>query len=712
MMTDKISLRGKPLALVVDDDLSLRLSMCAALAKAGFVTVEAENGREAVEVFQSDVPDIVLLDVVMPEMDGFATCIALRNLPKGKYTQILMVTGLDDMESIKRAFEVGANDFVTKPINWVMLGHRGRYLLCAGRAMEELSTSKRRLAKTQELARLGNWEFDLVSNSFHCSPEAGRLLGLREDGRQINYKDFLASVAVQEHDRVKEKIDTAIKLKSPFSLNYRAIFRDGTQLHILNRCEIFYNENGEAEMMLGAVQDVTQLKNAEEEIHLLAFYDSLTGLANRTLFMDRLGYEISMAKRQRKIFALLFLDLDQFKRINDTFGHHIGDPLLKNVSETLQKCIRKSDTATGPVVIGNSDTLIARLGGDEFIILLPNIERPENAAIVARKIIQAMPETYDLDGHEISITSSLGISIIPSDGEEVELLLKNADSAMYHAKEKGRNNYQFYKKSLNDAVSERYSLEQGIKNALNKDKFVLYYQPQIDLSTRKIVGSEALMRWLHPQKGMIPPDKFIPIAEETGLIIDINKWVIQTACRQNEQWRQDGLKPIRIAVNLSGYRLASQNIIEIIKGALLDAGLNAGNLEIEITENVFMQDSSDTIEILKQLKDLKLRIALDDFGTGYSSLSYLTAFPIDVINIDGSFIMGCTKLKNSRVTIIKAIIAIGHSLGMKIVAEGIETEEQFGLIKGYGADEGQGYCFSPPVPCNEFAKLLAGDGIL
>ncbi len=709
-MLDKISRDEKPLALVVDDDLSLRLSMCAALAKAGFTTVEAENGREAVEIFQSDAPDIILLDVVMPEMDGFATCTAIRSLPKGKYTPILMVTGLDDTESIERAFEAGANDFVTKPINWTMLGHRGKYMLRAGRAMEELNKSKRRLAKTQELARLGNWEIDLVSNSFHCSPEAGQLLGLTKAHRQISYTDFLASVAIQEQDRVKEKIDSAIKFKRPFSINYRVILPDGAQLHILNRCEIFFNENGVAEMMLGAVQDVTQLKNAEEEIRLLAFYDSLTGLANRTLFMDRLGHEIASAKRHGKIFALLFIDLDQFKRINDSFGHHIGDLLLKNVSETLQKCIRKSDSATGPVLVSDSDTLIARLGGDEFIILLSDIQKPENAAIVARKIIQSIPTVYILEGHEISVTTSIGISIFPVDGKDMELLLKNADSAMYHAKEKGRNNYQFYKNSLNDAVSERYSLEQGMRNALKRDEFVLYYQPQIDLSTRKIVGAEALMRWLHPQKGMIPPDKFIPIAEETGLIIDINKWVIQTACKQNEQWRQAGLQPIRIAVNLSGYQLASQNIIQIIQEALLDADLDSSNLEIEITENVFMQETKDTIGILRQMKDLKLRIALDDFGTGYSSLSYLTTFPVDVIKIDRSFVMGCTMLENSRV-IIKAIIAMGHSLGSKIVAEGIETEEQFQLIQEYGADEGQGYLFSPPVNQIEFARFLAAERI-
>ncbi len=709
-MIYKTSLREKPLVLVVDDDLSLRLSMCAALTKAGFDTVEAENGRDAIGLYQTGKPDLILLDVVMPEMDGFETCATIRNLPGGKYTQILMVTGLDDTESIERAFEVGANDFVSKPINWVMLGHRGKYMLRAGRAIQELNRSRHRLAKTQELAKLGNWEIDLINNWFHCSPEARRLLGLSDDGRQITYKDFLAPVIAQEQDEIKAKIDAAIKFNRPFGINYRVIHPDGTQRHILNRGDIFFNEDGVAEMILGAVQDVTQLKNAEEEIRLLAFYDSLTGLANRMLFMECLENEISTSKRRKNVFALLFLDLDQFKRINDTYGHHVGDMLLKNVSENLQKCIRSSDVATGPA--GNdSSSLIARLGGDEFIVLLSDIKEPENAAIVARKILQAMPDSYVLDEREISVTSSIGISIFPADGQDVEELLKHADSAMYHAKQTGRNNYQFYKESLNKAVTERFSLEQDIVRGLEKGEFVLYYQPQIELSTRKIIGAEALIRWMHPQKGVIQPDQFIPIAEESGLIVDINKWVIQTACKQNKEWRQAGFASVRIAVNLSGYQLADQNIIEVIQKALQEADLDAKNLEVEITENILMQHSKDTIGIFEQMKDLKLRIALDDFGTGYSSLSYLTSFPVDIIKIDRSFIMGCTMLKNNRV-IIKAIIAMGHSMGMKIVAEGIETEEQYELLKRYGTDEGQGFFFSTPVTEDRFAQFLSGTGIL
>jgi diguanylate cyclase (GGDEF)-like protein/PAS domain S-box-containing protein len=703
-MINKTAHRAKPLALVVDDDLSLRLSMCAALTKAGFTTIEAENGRQAIDSFQSNRPDLILLDVIMPDMDGFETCKAIRKLQEGRYSQILMVTGLDDTESIERAFEAGANDFVSKPLNWTMLGHRGKYMLRAGRAFQELNRNKHRLSRTQELAKLGNWDLNLINNTFHCSAQALRLLGAKESEGEVTYKNFFKPVVVQERDKVIEHIESAIRANRPFSINYRIILPDGTQRFILNSGEIFYNENGVAEEVSGAVQDVTQLKNAEEEIRLLAFYDGLTGLANRILFMDRLDREIAASKRHERIFALLFLDLDQFKRINDTFGHHVGDLLLKSVSETLQKCIRNTDTAAR-VVNTESEAFIARLGGDEFILLLSDINAPENASVVARRILQEMPKTHELEGHSVSVTTSIGISTFPTDGENSELLLKHADSAMYHAKETGRNNYQFYKESLNAAVLERFSIEQDLKHAMEREEFVLHYQPLIELSTRKIIGAEALIRWMHPQKGMIPPDKFIPLAEESGLIVEINKWVIQTACKQNKHWRESGFTPIRIAVNLSGYQFTSQNIVQIIRDALEEASLDAKNLEVEITENTLMQNTEDTVRVLEQMRDLKLRIALDDFGTGYSSLSYLTSFPVDTIKIDRSFVMGCGMANNTRI-IIKAIVAMGHSLGMKVVAEGIESEDQFELLKEYGVNEGQGFHFSPAVSQGQFTKFL------
>jgi len=459
------------------------------------------------------------------------------------------------------------------------------------------------------------------------------------------------------------------------------------------------------EMLLGVIQDVTRLKRAEEEIRLLAFYDGLTGLANRMLFRDRLEQTIAAARRDNKIFALLYLDLDHFKRVNDTLGHHIGDLLLKNVAETLKQNIRRGDTATR-LGTDSTDSMIARLGGDEFTILLPDIRDTESAAIVARRLIKAIPTIYNCDGHDVSVTTSIGISVFPEDGESADVLLKNADSAMYQAKDSGRNNYHFYEESLNRAVIERFSIEKNMRKALDKGEFILYYQPQIDLATREIVGVEALIRWLHPQKGMIAPDDFIQIAEESDLIIDINKWVLQTACRQGDTWKKAGLPPARIAVNLSGYKFAKQDIIENIEAALRIGSVDTHCLEVEITENVLMQDTDETISTLKQMKALGITMTLDDFGTGYSSLSYLTSFPFDAIKIDRSFVTECTRQPDNRI-IIRAIIAMGHSLEKRVVAEGIETEEQFELIQGYGCDEAQGYYFSPPVPPDEVADLLA-----
>ncbi len=695
---------SKPRALIVDDDPSMRLFMGAALKKAGFDVVDAGGGKEALERFAVEPPDLVLLDLVMPGMDGFETCAALRRRPEGRYTPILMVTGLDDNASIERAFEAGANDFVSKPINGTVLGYKGRYLLRSGRAFRELDRSRSRLAKTQELARLGNWQIDLTTGRFNCSSKACRLLGL-ESPDPATYEDFLSPIIANQRDKVKERIDHAVRHTRNIAVNYPVILPDGTQKHILNQGEVLFDENGVPELLLGVIQDVTPLKQAEEEIRLLAFYDNLTGLANRALFLDRLEKTMAAARRSGRPFALLFLDLDQFKLINDSLGHHIGDLLLKQVAGRLKNNIRSGDTAA---ILGapQADAVIARLGGDEFTVLLSDIDKPASAAKVAARLISEIADTYHIDGQEVSITTSIGISLYPQDGSEPGLLLKNADSAMYHAKNSGRNSYQFFEASLNRAVLERFSIERDLKRALQGDELVLFYQPQIDLATRRIVGAEALIRWNHPRNGMIAPDRFIPIAEESGLIVDINRWVIQHACRQKNQWLRDGLAPINIAVNLSGYKLSGQNIVRTIRDALGQVPEGRRDLEIEITENVLMQDTRETIATLQAIKALQLRIALDDFGTGYSSLSYLTSFPVDTIKIDRSFVMGCT-VEPKNLIIIKAIIAMGHSMGKRVVAEGIETDAQYALMRELGCDDGQGYLFRHPVPAEDFAALLA-----
>ncbi len=695
--------REKPLALIVDDDLSMRLAMQAALTKAGFDIVLAENGRTGIKMFTSTRPDLVLLDVVMPEVNGFDTCKEIRKQLGGDFVQILMVTGLDDIESTELAFKVGADGFVSKPINWAMLGHRARYMLRAGNAFQELNMSRFRLEKTQKIAKLGNWEIDLLSGDFTCSTQARKLLGLAEEEALV-FEQFFMTIGGDEQDAVREKLVKALDKKKPFRVSYKVLHPDGSKRHILNQGEILFNDKQVPILLLGAVQDVTLQKMAEEEIRKLAFYDGLTGLSNRLLFMNRLSQEIVAAQRNKTQFALLYLDLDQFKRINDTFGHYIGDILLKKIAAALQHSIRSTDVASR-LASEDPEKMIARLGGDEFTVILSDIGEIEHVAMVARRIVKEVPQRYIIEGHEITVTTSMGISMYPVDGIDGDILLKHADTAMYQAKNSGRNNFQFYRAELNAQAVERFSLERDIGRALEREEFILYYQPKMDVPTRRIVGAEALIRWMHPERGMVPPGIFIPIAEESGQIVAINRWVVETASKQWQTWHDAGLAPGVIAVNLSGYQFAQQKVLETISVALEKSGLDAEFLEIEITENVFMQNLQDAATILQHLKEMGIRVSLDDFGTGYSSFSYLSSFKVDTLKIDRSFVMNCIEQPKNLI-IIKAIIAMGHSLGIKIVAEGVETIEQLEIISEYGVDEAQGYYFSRPVPSEEFVDVL------
>ncbi|SHO48844.1 putative bifunctional diguanylate cyclase/phosphodiesterase [Desulfopila aestuarii] len=703
-MIHSIPERDKPLVLIIDDDLSMRLAMKAAMVRSGFEVVMAENGRDGIEMCTRREPNLVLLDVVMPEMDGFETCLAIRQLPSGEFTQILMVTGLDDVESTEKAFEAGADGFISKPINWVMLGHRGRYMLRAGKAFQELSKSRFRLEKTQQMAQLGNWEINLQTGEFSCSDEACRLLGLGDNQRPMSFEHFFLTVSAVERDEIKDRIEKAILERRSFRVPYRVSHPDGSQRYILNQGEVLFDDQQVAVIMLGAVQDITMQKLAEEEIKRLAFYDGLTGLSNRLFFMNQLEQEILYAKRKSTIFALLYLDLDQFKRVNDTFGHYVGDQLLKKIALDLQNCIRAADIASR-FCDNDLEKLIARLGGDEFTIILTGVRKVEHVATVARRIVKELPKPYTIEGHEIAITTSVGISMYPADGKDPNILLKHADTAMYQAKKSGRNNYQFFRKELNAEVVERFSLERDISRALDRNEFILYYQPKIDLRSMGIVGAEALIRWNHPERGMVSPAKFIPIAEESGQIVGINRWVVKTAIEQWQKWISTGHVPGTVAVNMSGYQFAQQKVMNTVAEALELSGLDPEFLEIEITENILMQNISEAAAVLQQLKNMRVRIGIDDFGTGYSSLSYISSFKVDTIKIDRSFVMGCIE-KPDNLVIIKTIIAMGQSLGIKVVAEGVETAEQLELIRQHGADMAQGYYFSKPVPPEEYIRLL------
>jgi diguanylate cyclase (GGDEF)-like protein len=440
--------------------------------------------------------------------------------------------------------------------------------------------------------------------------------------------------------------------------------------------------------------DVTAAQAMTSKIVHQAQHDILTDLPNRALLNDRTAQAIALAKRHGTQVAMLFVDLDQFKAINDSFGHATGDSLLRSVAQRLLGCVRRSDT-------------VSRQGGDEFVILLTEGAYDRDAAAIAGKILAAMALPHAVQGREMGITSSIGISVFPADGDDPETLIKSADAAMYHAKERGRNNFQFFTEAMNDRTVERQTVEAGLRRALELGEFRLHYQPKIDLGTGAITGAEALLRWSHPEWGPVPPARFIPVAEESGLILPLGRWVLGEACAQARRWVDAGLAFGSIAVNISALELSQKGFVEGLRASLNSAGLEGRYLQLEITESVLMHDAETNGAILRQIKDIGVELAVDDFGTGYSSLSYLTKFPIDVLKIDQSFV-GSIELSPLNGIVAGAVIGMGNSLDLRVVAEGIENPAQLAFLKKRHCQEGQGFLFSKAVAPEEFAAILGG----
>ncbi|MFZ2197887.1 MAG: EAL domain-containing protein [Thermodesulfovibrionales bacterium] len=451
-------------------------------------------------------------------------------------------------------------------------------------------------------------------------------------------------------------------------------------------------------------KDITEHREAEEQVRFLAYFDSLTGLPNRMFFKELLGKALSHAERHNLILATLFLDLDNFKRINDTLGHDIGDELLQAITFRLLKAVRSSDSVCRADENKIINTL-SRLGGDEFVVLLSEIADAQDAALVARRLLKDISEPYMLRGHKVIITASIGISVYPSDGEDARSLLKYADLAMYHAKDMGKNNYQYYTEAMKSVAFERLNMEGELNKALEQNEFLVYYQAKLDVQSRKIIGMEALIRWKHPLKELISPSEFLPLAEETGQIIAIDEWVLHTACLQNKAWQDTGFAPMVIAVNLSTSHLENLKLTKVVARALRDSGLEPQYLELEITESKIMKNPVISAIVLNELKAMGVRIAIDDFGTGHSSLNYLRRIPLDYVKIDRSFVMNIATSQRDT-AIIRSIIALAHSLDLKVIAEGVETEQQLEILCGLQCDEVQGYLFSKPVTADIFTQLL------
>jgi diguanylate cyclase len=436
--------------------------------------------------------------------------------------------------------------------------------------------------------------------------------------------------------------------------------------------------------------DVSLARAMTLKMSYLAQHDSLTDLPNRVLLHDRLSEAITLSSRYQRKLAILFLDLDRFKHINDSLGHVVGDRLLQSVARRLFTCVRSSDT-------------VSRQGGDEFVVLLWEVRHAQDAAITATKILDALRLPHLIDEHELHITGSIGIVTYPDDGTDVETLMRKADFAMYHAKETGRDSYQFFQPEMSARAVERQSLEYNLRYAIERQELVLHYQPKLNLATGAIIGIEALIRWNHPQRGLVPPGQFIEIAEDCGLIVPIGRWVLHEACRQARAWQVGGLPPLCIAVNVSPVELRAPGFVSGIRTTLMETGLEPRYLELELTEAVLMEKSRSVADVLNELKDIGVLLALDDFGTGYSSLSHLKRFPIDTLKIDQSFVRDLTT---DDAGIVNAVIGMGRSLHMRVVAEGVETREQLEVLQKHGCSEGQGHYFSRAVPAKDFGQLL------
>ena len=539
------------------------------------------------------------------------------------------------------------------------------------------------------------WITDARQRKLHyLSPGFETLTGTRLADVMRRPRSWLQVVHPDDRERVR--LARKALPESEYNIEYRIVLADSSVRWVHDQAFPVRDATGRVYRIAGIGADVTQRKEAEEKLVYLAHYDGLTGLPNRVLFLDRLQQTFARSQRRGLLAAVMFLDLDRFKVVNDTLGHGVGDELLRHVAQRLAGCVRHGDT-------------VCRFSGDEFVLIVNDLHEAEAATHIAQKVLQAFGDPFRIASHEIFVTTSVGISMYPSDCDDGQTLLKNADTAMYRAKESGRNNYQFYTREMNARAMDRLQLENSLRHALERDEFRLHYQPKTCLHTGRVTGLEALLRWARPGHGLVPPAEFVPLLEDTGLIVPVGEWVIAEACRQIQSWQRSGRTPLSIAINISARQFAARNLGEIIKRVLDEYDADPRYLELELTESLLMVNTEEAVRTLEYLKSLGLRLSIDDFGTGYSSLSYLKRFPIDSLKIDRSFIDEITTDVDDA-TITRAVIGMAHNLGLKVVAEGVETEEQLAFLSANGCDEAQGFYFARPQTAGDAVKWLP-DGI-
>lgn len=696
--------------LLVDDDPVVLRSLKDLLATRGYSTDSAIGGQEAICRLDTNEYDLVLLDLHMPYVNGHDVMAHIKHNKLD--TSVIVVSGETSFEAARDACSKGAYDFLRKPYATDEL------IITIHNALKEKQLEKNNKlmnAQLKESERLHRYLVNTSPDIIYILDKDGHftfinerietLLGFDKTeliGKHysllVHHDDLEAARYVFNERRIGKRASTNVELRLKCKDDGAPRFFETRTVPIELSSMGIYNTTGPGKKKTylgtyGVARDITDRKIAEDTITFQAYHDLLTKLPNRALLRDRLGLAISQAKREREMLAVMFLDLDRFKNVNDSLGHMIGDELLQQVSNRLRSCVREGDT-------------LARFGGDEFALLLPKINHSrDDVESIAEKIINVLKQPFMVDGHELYVSTSIGISLYPQDGINMDTLIKNADIAMYHVKGQGKNGYQFYSNDMNKPYFKHLSMETGIHKALDSEQFSLVYQPQINLKTGDIVGVEALLRWQHPEHGNISPSEFIPFAEESGLIVKIGEWVLKTALTELKGWRDAGLPEIRMSINMSARHIAEKDFVPSIRRILKQLELPGDALEIEITENAIMDDMDDIVRKLKLLADMGVTIAIDDFGTGYSSLSYLHKLPIQTLKIDRTFLKESRYARDDH-TIVNTIVAMAKGLKLNVIAEGVETRNQLDYLREIECNEAQGFLFGKPLAPDVIAQLL------
>ncbi|HUJ78859.1 MAG TPA: EAL domain-containing protein [Nitrospiria bacterium] len=758
-----ISGGGRGNLLIVEDSALQAQLLKRFLLREGFGVLIARDGAEGLSMVQDRRPALVISDIIMPRLNGFELCRAIKEDAGLTNIPVILLTSLSESDDVIHGLMARADSFVTKPYHEGFLLQRISHLLDDRRLREQQATGPANTIMfngtlytiDSDVRQVVNL---LISTYEHAIQQNRDLTKARDDLREFNAK--LEGIVKERTFKLKESeaksrsivesasegvividergaietfnrgaqrifgyspeeiIGRKIKLLIPSS---RQEDPDGTLGGLLDMggeemigidrevegrrkdgsvfpLELSVNEVqfGGRRLFTGVLRDITDRKLTEERLKYLAHYDAVTGLPNRVLFMDRLNQTLARFPWHSRGAAVAFLDLDRFKPINDSLGHEAGDALLKEVGTRLANCLRTGDT-------------VGRMGGDEFTILLADLARPDDVMGICRNIIASLSAPFVIGGRELFVSASIGVSVFPSDGRDSDTLLKNADAAMYRAKEQGRNNCQLYSPEMNAKASAHLEMQFSLRQALERKQLLLHYQPVVDLQAERIVGMEALIRWQHPDKGLIRPADFIPMAEETGLITPIGEWVLREACRQLKVWQANGLPIDRVSVNLSARQFQQPTLVKMLKGIITESGVAPHTLELELTESI-MQHQDKAIRILEELHALGIQIAIDDFGTGYSSMNYLKQLPIQRLKIDRSFVNEITR-DSVDAAIVTAVITLAHSLRLKVVAEGVETQPQFELLRSLQCDEMQGYLFSKPLSTSDATARLAASRV-